>query len=147
MLRVTEQDKTNALVLETDEWDRVVDLWSKAEGTRAADWRVVGEVRDTQPSDPTRLVILGGPGVRFVVSSPHAPTVTYELSRHDFGRFEAAAGQVSQALRRLVHLPRRQMAVSTLLPVERVHYEAAIPPPGERRVSGEELATADDPKR
>ncbi|MGD0864348.1 MAG: hypothetical protein ABSA49_02205 [Rhizomicrobium sp.] len=99
IVKITAQGKANGLVLERDEWSAVSELWSKAEHAQSGNWRVVGEVHDTQTSDPSRLVLTAGKqGVRFVISSPHDQTMTFDLAPGNFSRFDAAVAKVAITL-------------------------------------------------
>jgi hypothetical protein len=97
VVRITNDRSANSLVMEGNEWDRFRALLAKAEQTRSAQWSNVGEIRDTHPSDPALLQLQSGNGVRFVVSSPHGPTVAYDLPASSFERSNAAATAVANA--------------------------------------------------
>ena len=98
IVKIAAQGKANGLVLERDEWSAVSELWSKAERAQSGNRRAVGEVHDTQNSDPSRLVLIAGNGVRFVISSPHGQTVTFDLAPENFARFDAAVAKVASTL-------------------------------------------------
>jgi len=98
IVKITAQDKANGLVLERNEWSVVSELWSKAKHAQSGSWRVVGETHDTQNSDPSRLVLVAGNGVRIVISSTHRQDVTYTLAPADFGRVDAAIAKVANTL-------------------------------------------------
>jgi len=94
VLKLTDRRGSNSLILESNEWRDFKSLWSKAERAQSGDWRAIGEVHDTEPSDPARVAVSAGTGVRFVVSSPHSPTVTSDLAPSEFRRFDAALASV-----------------------------------------------------
>jgi hypothetical protein len=99
IVKITADDKANGLVLERDQWSAISELWSKAERAQSANWRLIGDVQDTQNSDPSRLVIMAGNGVRFVIRAAHRQDMIYTLTSADFGRVNAAIAKVGTTLR------------------------------------------------
>jgi hypothetical protein len=98
IVKITAHDKANGLVLERDQWSAISELWPKAERAQSGKWRVIGDVQDAQSSDPSRLVLVAGNGVRIVISSAHRQDVTYTLAPADFGRVDAAIAKVANTL-------------------------------------------------
>lgn len=94
VLRITQDGRTNALVLAPDEWDELVRLAGEA---RRAGARGLA-IGDRHPSDPGRLTLAGGEGVRFTLSSRRGPTVAYDLAKSDYAAFDAGAVLVSDDL-------------------------------------------------
>ena len=100
VVKIIDHGKANALVLEPgEEWRALQDLWTKAVSAQGPEWRQVGDIRDTNPSDRTRLVMFAGPGVRLIVDSPHGPTVSYQLAPADLDRFGDAVTGVGANLK------------------------------------------------
>lgn len=98
VLRIYGAQDGNGLVLEHDEWPAVAELWTKARQMRSTGWQVAGETHDTVMSDSTTLRVSGGPGVRLRMSSPHSPTMTYEVAPADIPRLDAAISKTGQRL-------------------------------------------------
>jgi hypothetical protein len=97
VVRITNQGNNNLLVLEADEWDRFEALLTQVERPRSDQRRNVGEIHDTELSDPTRLQLSSGAGLRFVMTSAHGPTVSYDLPASDVARCNAAVAKVAAA--------------------------------------------------
>jgi len=98
VLKIREGEAVNALILERDEWVTLSGLWSKAKGTEAGPWRPIGEMHDTEPSDPTHLDVSAGQGIRLALSSQRGPSLSFELPLADIQRFDAAIRQIDGRL-------------------------------------------------
>jgi len=80
-------ETVTSIVLEPKEWDTLVELWSNARSEQSPVWRPVGEIAETDTFDNTRLSLLSGPGVRFVLHENSA-CADYVLPAADAERFE-----------------------------------------------------------
>jgi hypothetical protein len=98
MLKVLKGEVGYTMVLEKDEWARLIDLWSKAKAATANQRRTIGEIRESDVSEPTRLRVDAGPGIRFTFSSEHGGPLVFELPPSDLQRFDAALGQIGGKL-------------------------------------------------
>ena len=69
-------------------------LWQKARQAQAATWTEVGSVKERDTKDPTTIIMMAGPGVKFIISDSEHPTLTHVISRADLDRFENALNQL-----------------------------------------------------
>lgn len=97
-LRIQKGQEANLLVLERSEWRALADLWSRAKDSTSTEYHPIGEMHDTELSDPTRLSISAEQGIRFAVSSKHGASLVFNLPRSDIPRFDAAIRQIENSL-------------------------------------------------
>jgi hypothetical protein len=89
---------SNSIAFGAADWKSLVDLVHKAAGaTTSATWTEAGSLKDVS-KDVSTLSVSSGPGLRFVISSAKAGTVTHILPKADIVRLEKALSQVSDAL-------------------------------------------------
>jgi hypothetical protein len=98
LIKVVDHARINALILEKDELDSVVGLWREARRQQSPAWRAIGEASDSEPSDPTTLVLTAGSSIHFTARSPHGGAVNFDLPPSDYRRFDDALAQVSRSL-------------------------------------------------
>lgn len=98
LVRITVGDETNLLILEPTQWRSFTNLIATAEGSQSTDWRDVGLVAETGTPDRSQLEVSAGNGVRFVITSAHGPTVSYELPSSEFEELNATAARVTRAM-------------------------------------------------
>lgn len=99
VIRIRNQGATNSLVLEKWEWKKTLELLAAGRQAQPGDWRVIGAVSDTVPTDRSRIRVSAGDGLRLALSSQHGPTVSYDFPASDFAQFDAVAAQVEQNFR------------------------------------------------
>lgn len=100
IVRISDPARSNLLVLEKSEWPTFANLWAKARGIRSTSWKAAGEAGDTVASDRATISLSGGPGVRLRISSPHSPTMTYDVTPADVPRVDAAISETGKRLDR-----------------------------------------------
>jgi hypothetical protein len=88
---------SNSIAFGAADWKSLIDLVHKAAGTSSAAWTDVGSIKDVS-KDVSTLTVSSGPGLRFVISSAKAGTVTHILPKTDIARLEKALQQVSDSL-------------------------------------------------
>lgn len=98
VLRVGNRRKSNALVLADDEWPSLTKLVASARMSPDPKWRVMGDVNDASPGDPTTLTLSAGAGLRFELVSPGEAPVAYEIRPADVSRLRTALDKVGSAL-------------------------------------------------
>ncbi|SDR69136.1 hypothetical protein [Opitutus sp. GAS368] len=81
-----------------EEYADLFALWQKARQAQADAWTEVGSLKERGTSDPATIILLAGPGVKFIISDSRHPTLTHVLSRADLDRFENALNQVKDFL-------------------------------------------------
>ncbi|CAN5582721.1 hypothetical protein BH10PSE5_BH10PSE5_23660 [soil metagenome] len=98
VVQISDPVGSNVLVLENSEWPAFAQLWMKAREIRSTSWQPAGETSDTVGSDKATVAVSGGPGVRFKISSPHSPTLIYEVAPSEIPRLDAAITKTGQRL-------------------------------------------------
>lgn len=84
-----------SIILEADEWDRLIAYWDAARGLRSMQWRTVGAVEETNTEDNTIITLLAGPSIRFVVRENGA-CADYTLTSEDTTRLDSAIHHVAR---------------------------------------------------
>ncbi len=88
-LDVVKGESRTSIVLNPDQLGALLDLWDKAGGAQSDTWMEVGAIDGTAgPKGPTHLTLSAGKGVRFVLQSPPAAAVTFDLDPDDTSRFD-----------------------------------------------------------
>ncbi|HTT97274.1 MAG TPA: hypothetical protein VMF58_04450 [Rhizomicrobium sp.] len=83
------------VLLQSKQWDSVVDFWESARATQSEDWRVVGTVAEPSGSSPARFTISAGHSVRFKITASHG-CATFDLAPSDFDRFERSSRNIQR---------------------------------------------------
>ncbi len=73
-------------------------LWQKARQAQADTWTEVGSLKERGTKDPSTIILMAGPGVKFIISDSQHPTLTHVLSRAELDQFENALNQVKATL-------------------------------------------------
>jgi len=117
-----------SIILEPQEWDTLVALWYAAKSERSENWRQVGEIVETDTFDSTRLSLLSGPGVRFVLHENGA-CADYVLPAADAKRFEQAIQTVQKRLHGGAAQSGIEIRPRTLSDKLRVSFDSALSGP------------------
>jgi hypothetical protein len=101
LIAISNSQTDVSIILEPEEWDRLLGYWAAARGARSARRYVVGEVRETDTFDQTTIGVVGGPDVRFVIRENGA-CADFALTQSDEAQLDRA---LQQAARRLHDRP------------------------------------------
>jgi hypothetical protein len=88
----------NSFAFDPAEWQQLMALCTKAIGTKAAGWTVVGTMTESGTEDVSQLTVSAGPGLSLVIASPKSGTVTYVLDKGELARFQKGLRQVKDYL-------------------------------------------------
>ena len=98
MVGVLSISHSNTIALGAGDWKSLIDLVHKAAAATApAAWTEAGSIKDVS-KDVATLTVSSGPGLRFVISSARAGSVSHILPKADVARLEKALAQVGDAL-------------------------------------------------
>lgn len=89
---------SDSIAFNAADWKALIELVHKAAAEApSAAWTVVGSLKDTA-TDVSTFTVSSGPGLRFVISSAKAGTVSHILPKADIPRLEKALLQVRDNL-------------------------------------------------
>jgi hypothetical protein len=97
LIRISNGAHAVNIILEPDEWDRLLDIWSKAKLAQAPIWRDVDKIDETTLFDRSHLAVESGPGIRFKLRQDDV-CVVYNLPPSDFSAFETRIERVRRHL-------------------------------------------------
>jgi len=88
----------NSFALRADDWNLLIDLWTRAVKRQSRTWRLVGSLTEKGSGDVSRLSMSAGQGVKIAITSAKGASMTYLVARTDMARFQAAINQVKEHL-------------------------------------------------
>ena len=93
LLDIVQGQANENVIFEREEWNRFLYLWIDAKQKQSPSWVKVGAFSETDAKN-TRVFVLGGPGVRFVIRQ-NKSCVAYDVPPDQFKGFEDAAWRVA----------------------------------------------------
>lgn len=97
-LRIRNATRSDALLLDPEEWPELQRLWTQARKSQGPAWRRVGEMHDTGPGEISRLTLDAGPGVRLTLQSDRGDPIRFEVKPVDLQKVDDALAQAGKDL-------------------------------------------------
>ncbi len=75
------------------EWERLMRIWQTARSNDKPGWTTIGDIVETDTNNTSRLFIIAGPSMRFVLRQG-SDCVDYDLPKSNYAEFDRALSRV-----------------------------------------------------